>query len=216
VLLLNLKGSSMKFVPLIIIAGLYTTTAFAQPVVTTPGGRVTAGLPVPIAINFAGEGQKQFDVTIASEGVNLIQASKQGEIGIRQISTRFQALSARVEVSVSAPDTEPFQTTNTLDLPAPAVIPEDRADAVAIIGKNTYSFIRSGKDVETKNAPGRFAFFVKNASSRKHYVTEMEVELTKGDRREIVRIKGSPYWYEPLMVIEGNFDSGAVIRVVSD
>lgn len=206
----------MKLVSLFIISGLYATTTLAQPVVTTPDGRLTAELPVPITINFSGGGLQQFDLTISSEQVNLIQASKKGEIGIRQISTRFQAPNASVDVGVNATNTPPFRTTKTLDLPAPAVIPEDRADATAIIGKNSYSFTRSGKDVETKNMPGRFAFFVKNASSRRHYVNEVEVELTKGDKREIVTIKGSPYWYEPLMVIEGDFDSGSVKRVVSD
>jgi hypothetical protein len=206
----------MKSSLFFILIALMSAAVQAEPVITIPKDRVTAGYAIPIKIDLSNENRKQFDINIMSDGINLIQVSASGDVDIRSVSTRFQALSANVGVSVASLGTPLFKTDRTLDLPAPAVIPDDQAMVMAIIGKTSYTFIRAGKEVQTKNSSGRFAFFVENAVSRKHFVNEVDIELVKGEQRATVSIKGSPYWFEPLMVLEGDFDTAKVIRIVAD
>lgn len=213
---MNWKGGAMKLLALFTMAALCASAVHAQPVITTPKGRVTASLSMPIKIDLPDGSRKQFDISIESEGTNLIQISTSGDIKIHSISTRFQALSANVGVSVATPSAAPYRTERTLDIPAPAVIPEDRDESKGIIGGSEYTFVRGGKEIQGKITPGRFAFFIKNAASRKYFVNEVEVELTKAGRRSTLKIKGSPYWYEPLMVIEGDFETGKVLQVVAE
>lgn len=213
---MNWKGGAMKLLALFTMAALCASAVHAQPVVTIPSGRLKTSLAVPIKIDLPDGSRKQFDIGIESEGTNLIQVSASGDIEIRSISTRFQALSANVGVSVAAPSAAPYRTERTLDLPAPAVIPEDRHESTATIGGSEYTFVRGGKEIVGRITPGKFVFVIKNAASRKHFVNEVEVELTKADQRSTMRIKGSPYWYEPLMEIEGDFETGKILQVVAE
>jgi len=206
----------MKFFVLLMAFVMSASTVNAQPAVTTPSDRVTAALPIPIKVDLPEGSRKQFDISIESAGTKLIQISASGSIDVYSISTRYQAFKANVSVSVASPSAPPFRTERTLDLPEPAVIPEDREESMAILGPVKYTFVRGGTEVHGRINPHKFTFVVKNAASRKHFVNEVEVELTKSGQRSILKIKGSPYWYEPLMVIEGDFDTARIIQVVAN
>lgn len=206
----------MKLSAMLVMAALSISYVHAEPVVTTPSGRLTPNLAIPIKIELPKGNQNNFDISIASGGVSLIQVSTSGDVTVRAIATRFQATSSNVRVGLATLGETIYQTDRFLDISEFPTIPEDRDRATYMIGKTTYNLTRGGKEVELRNSPGKFIFFVKNAASKKHYVNEVEIELTKADLRSTVKVKGSPYWYEPLMILEGDFDAGAILRVVSD
>lgn len=183
--------------------------------VTTPGGRLTAGLPVPIQIDIEYP-QNPFTVDIVSGGNKIITITKNGSIPIKMISTRFQGVAKEINTTISYADGSQESHSNFIDLPTPASIPNDVVRKNSDLGGKIFEFTQKGKDYTLKQVGDQTKILILNAVSKQHFVNEATIKFTNGKTNSLVKVFGSPYWFEPFVVFQGNYDNATMQGIQSN
>lgn len=194
----------------------FLTSVYAESIVQTPTGRLTAGLPVPIVIKLD-QPSKEQNIEITSGGQRILFITKSEGIKISQISTRFQGISKEVATTITYKDGLKEQLNSVLDLPFTSSVPDDQESKKSEMGGGkVFEFTRRGTEYQLRKGAGVFGIFVKNAASMKHYVNSVVIAFPTDSGTSNITVSGSPYWFEPLVIFNGDFKEPSVLEVISD
>lgn len=187
----------------------------AQVIAQLPNDEVTTGLSIPALISNASGFEKNTEINLAGASGKYISVKSNDAHLLTSVSTRFRGIDRQVNIKVIKDKITILDYEHQLKFKAPAVVPDDVSEVKSTIGKTTMNFVRSGTDTEHRLSPGRFVVVVKNAASKKFYIDYLLIELDRAGTKNIIRVEGSPYWFEPLIVLEGTFETARVLEVKS-
>jgi hypothetical protein len=190
--------------------------ATAQVTVQYPNDLVSPDLPLPINLKIDNpnlvrkiEIRGQHDTFMT---INLPEGNPVTEIG-----TRFTLVDD--VIGVASTDSAGKTTTQGFKLNAPnkAQVPQDRGDTERKIGSGTILFKKSGVGYLIRRKPegGEVRLLIQNAASRSHFVEKVTINLATSTGMKSVEIQGSPFWFEPMLILKGDFSDSSVASVVT-
>lgn len=197
-----------------LFATSFLSSSFAKDEVITPSGIIDTELAIPIIIKIDSP-RSDFTVHIQSDNRTLFKISKKGPIAVNLISTRFRGISNSVTTVISYNNQSPKIYKNELNLSSIARTPENSSPRISKIGDTTYDFKPRGTNFLFRKSQGALNFVIFNAASMSSFVNEALLELKEPNSTTKVVLNGSPYWYEPLIRIEGIFSDAEVLNIVS-
>ena len=200
------------FIPLIC---LISFNSQAQVIALLPSDEVITNLPIPVKVSNASGFGKNTEINLAGASGKYISVESNDAHLLTSVSTRFRGIDRQVYVKVLSDKITLLDYEHQLKFKAPALVPDDVSEVKSTIGKTTMNFVGGGTDTKQSLSPGRFVVVVKNAASKKSYVDYLLIELDRAGTKNIIRVEGSPYWFEPLIVLEGTFETARVLEVKS-
>lgn len=205
---------NLKILSLMCLITLLVTPSHGSSIVQTPTGLLSSNLPIPININIEYP-NKDFEIEIISNNERIIRVEKKGSIDINLVSTRFQASSDNIITIITYSEEEPRKYVNNLNLTSTAVIPDNSNLRVSTLAGTKFDFTSNGTEYRLRTSEDTFRLLILNAVSRSNFVNLAEVQLTGRSTSGKITINGSPYWFEPLISVRGNFTEAKIINIQS-
>ena len=193
---------------------LISTNIFAASSFVTPTGRITAGLPVPVTINID-KSEKDFTINISIDSQTVMSIEKTGAIQVSSIGTRFQATGSRIKTIIKFNDGTNEVFENILDLVSATVISDKTETRKSEIGGSLVEFENKGTEFLERKSVGKHLLLVRNASNLKHFVNQVDLQLKNTVQTSNVKIFGSPSWFEPMIIVSGDFSDSMVMSISS-
>lgn len=192
---------------------LITTKVFGQSALITPKDKIDHTLPVPFELLIS-KPSSEYEVTINIGSEKAIYIIKEGNVPVHVISSRLIPSDKLIEATITYSDgvVESHEARLKLDqIRSPAI---KNMSEIKSFGRRTFVMEPRGTESLIKVQQGKATFVVLSHVSRESWIENVTLELSNAIEKSKISIKGSPYWYEPLMVLEGSFDSGIISDTV--
>jgi hypothetical protein len=137
---------------------------------------------------------------------------------IYEIGTRFTLVDDVIGVTTTNSSAKTITQGFRLNAPKLARVPQDRGDTERRIGERNILFEKKGVGYLVRQKPGggEVHLLIQNAVSQDHFVKKVVINLLTPSGMKTVEIEGSPFWFEPMIIIKGDFQDASVMSVTSE